>query len=74
MDEKSRTALIDRLVASFEIMPKWVQIAAIHAMCAPMINPETGKPFRSFRECISVASDYTLETLRDDFDDNGDLL
>ena len=31
-------------------------------------------PFGSFRECISVAADHTLETLREDFEDNGDLL
>lgn len=43
-------------------------------MGAPSTNPETGKPWQSFRECISAAADDTLETLRDDFDDNGDLL
>ena len=32
------------------------------------------QPFGSFRECISVAADHTLETLREDFEDNGDLL
>ena len=74
MDEQLRSALIDQLDKSFLAMPTWVQVAVIHAIGAPAINPATGKPFRSFRECISVASDDTLETLRDDFDDNGDLI
>jgi hypothetical protein len=43
-------------------------------MAAPEVNPETGEPFTSFREVISLAADETLETLRDDFESNGDLL
>lgn len=74
MDSQLRAELIDQLDRSFQMMPKWAQAAAVHAMTAPTTNPETGKPFASFRECISAASDDTLETLRDDFDDNGDLL
>lgn len=74
VDVSKRAALIDQLDRSFQMMPKWAQAAAVHAMGAPAKNPETGRPFGSFRECISVASDHTLETLRDDFEDNGDLL
>lgn len=55
-------------------MPRWAQAACKHAMAAPRCHPETGKPFNSFREVIEVSSDYTLETLRGDFEDNGDLL
>jgi hypothetical protein len=74
MNAKERAALIDQLDRSFQMMPGWAQAAAKHAMGAPTTNPETGQPFGSFRECISVAADHTLETLRDDFADNGDLL
>ena len=74
MNSQERAALIDQLDRSFQMMPKWAQTATMHAMGAPTTNPETGKPFASFRECISVAADHTLETLRDDFEDNGDLL
>jgi hypothetical protein len=71
---QEREALIDQLDRSFMMMPVWAKTAAKHAMAAPEINPETGKPFESFREVISVAADHTLEILRDDFADNGDLL
>lgn len=74
MSPEERSQLIDQLDRSFTMMPKWAQTAAVHAMGAPATNPETGEPFQSFRECISVAADHTLETLRDDFDDNGDLM
>ena len=74
MDAKERAALVDQLDRSFQMMPRWAQTATVHAMAAPATNPETGKPFGSFRECIEVAADFTLLTLRDDFDDNGDLL
>jgi hypothetical protein len=72
--EAERRALIDRLDRSFDVMPQWVKRATVHAMGAWTDNPTTGKPFRSFREVIEAASDDTLVTLRDDFDDNGDLL
>ena len=74
MDASKRAALIDQLDRSFQMMPRWAQTAAVHAMGAPTTNLETGKPLGSFRECISVAADHTLETLREDFDGNGDLL
>lgn len=74
LSPEERSALIDQLDRSFEMMPRWVKIATKHAMGAPSINPETGNPFVSFREVISVASDETLITLRDDFDGDGDLL
>jgi hypothetical protein len=74
MDQTQRAELINRLDRSFQMMPRWAQTATLHAMGAPTINPETDKPFESFREIISVAADHTLETLRDDFEDNGDLL
>lgn len=74
MDAKQRAALVDQLDRSFQMMPTWAQAATRHAMAAPSTNPETGKAFASFRECIECAADFTLLTLRDDFDDNGDLL
>jgi hypothetical protein len=74
MDTKERNNLIDQLDRSFSAMPHWVKCATKHGMAAPTMNPETGEPFKSFRDCLEAASDWTLETLRDDFDDNGDLL
>ena len=74
MTPQERAALIDQLDRSFMMLPNWAKAATKHAMGAPEINPETGKPFGSFREVISVAADHTLEILRDDFEDNGDLL
>ena len=55
-------------------MPYWVKCATKHAMAAPTINPRTGLPFASFKECIQEASDETLLILKEDFNDNGDLL
>lgn len=74
MTPEERSQLIDQLDRSYTVMPNWVKTATKHAMAAPENNPETGKPFGSFREVIEAASDETLLTLRDDFDDNGDLL
>jgi len=74
MTQQEREALIDQLDRSFMQMPSWAKAATKHAMGAPEINPETGKSFETFREVISVAADHTLETLRDDFADNGDLV
>lgn len=74
MTPEQRTKLIDQLDRSFQHMPRWAQTACKHAMGAPSCHPETGKPFESFREVITAASDDTLETLREDFSDNGDLL
>lgn len=74
MTPQERSALIDQLDRSFEVLPNWAKGAVKHSMAAPSINPETGLPFTSFRETISAASDHTLEILRDDFEGNGDLL
>lgn len=74
MKPEERAALIDQLDRSFTMMPEWAKAATKHAMGAPKNNPATGKPFKSFREVIEVASDQTLEILRDDFDGDGDLL
>ncbi len=74
MTPPERAALIDQLDRSFRMMPRWVQISVKHAMGAPSHHPKTGKPFTSFREVIEAASDHTLEILRDEFADNGDLL
>jgi len=74
MEKAEREDLIDRLNRSFHAMPAWAQVACKHGMAAPKNNPETGKPFESFLEVISVASDDSLETLKGDFEDNGDLL
>lgn len=74
MTNKERKQLIDQLDRSFAMMPHWVKCATKHAMGAPKYHPETGQPFKSFREVIEAASDESLLVLRDDFDDNGDLL
>ena len=74
MTPEERSQLIDQLDRSFTVMPSWVKATVKHAMGAPTINPGTGEQFRSFREVIEAASDETLTILRDDFDDNGDLL
>ena len=67
MENRERLALIDQLDRSFQMMPAWAQTACKHAMGAPT-------RFNSFRETIEASADHTLETLRDDFADNGDLL
>lgn len=74
MTPQERAGLIDQLDRSFMVLPAWAKAAVKHSMGAPEINPATGKRFESFREVISVAADRTLEILRDDFEDNGDLL
>lgn len=74
MTPQERSQLIDQLDRSFTVMPHWVKCATKHAMGAPKNHPETGQPFKSFRDVIEAAGDETLLTLRDDFDDNGDLL
>ena len=73
MTQEERDKLIDQLDRSFSLMPYWVKCATKHAMGAPKNNPETGHPFKSFREVIEASSDETLLILRDDFDENGDL-
>lgn len=74
MTDNDRQRLIDQLDRSFAAMPYWVKCATKHAMAAPTINPRTGLPFASFKECIQEASDETLLILKEDFNDNGDLL
>lgn len=74
MTPQERMALIDQLDRSFQMMPRWAKVSCKHAMGAPKNNPKTGQPFKTFREVIEAAEDYTLEILRDDFEDNGDLL
>lgn len=74
MTDDERRKLIDQLDRSFTVMPQWVKAATKHSLGAPKNNPATGQPFQSFREVIEAASDHTLLTLRDDFEDNGDLL
>lgn len=74
MTKEERSALIDRLDRSFHAMPDWVKAATKHAMGAPASHPVTGEKFTSFRQVIEAASDHTLEILRDDFEDNDELL
>ena len=74
MSPSERKLLLDQLDRSFTMMPYWVKCATKHSMAAPKNNPETGQPFKSFREVIEAASDETLLMLRDDFEDGGDLL
>ena len=74
MSPQQRSELIDQLDRSFLALPRWAQSATKHAMGAPSTHPETGVPFKTFREVIEAASDETLEILRDDFDGDGDLL
>ena len=70
---EERIKLIDRLVKSFDAMPRWAKIATKHAIGAPRINPATNEPFQTFREVIEVSDENTLITLREDFESNGDL-
>lgn len=74
MDSNEYKALLYQLERSYLAMPRWAQAACIHSMGVPKNNPATGLPFGNFREILLSCSDYTLETLRDDFEDNGDLL
>lgn len=71
---EERTILIDQLDRSFTAMPRWVKITVKHALGAPVNNPETGLPFKSFKEVIEAASDETLLTLKNEFEENDDLL
>jgi hypothetical protein len=74
MTPEQRYELIDQLDRSFMVLPTWAKTAVKHSMGAPETNPNTGKPLTSFREVIELASDETLEILREDFEGNGDLL
>ncbi|MFS8175011.1 hypothetical protein [Vreelandella titanicae] len=74
MNKVERDALINQLDRSYAAMPSWAQAACRHAMGIPLVNRKTGAPFKNFREALENAADWTLETLKDDFDGNGDLL
>lgn len=74
MTPEARAFLIDQLDRSFAAMPEWVKAATKHAMGAPKNHPETGLPFTSFRQVIEAAGNETLIILRNDFEDNDDLL
>lgn len=74
MNHNEREVLIDQLDRSYQALPAWAKTACRHAMRCPTNNPETGRPFANFREVLETAADETLETLKEDFDDNGDLL
>lgn len=74
MNHNEREVLIDQLDRSYQALPAWAKTACRHAMGPPPLNPETGAPFTSFKEILETAADHTLETLKEDFDDNGDLL
>jgi hypothetical protein len=71
---QERSALIDQLDASFQMMPTWVKAATKHALAAPTHHPETGEKFTTFRQVIEAAADSTLLILKSDFEDDGDLL
>lgn len=73
MEKVDRDDLIDRLSRSFDEMPKWAQTACYHGSGTPRVHPETQQPI-SFKEALELATDDTLETLKGDFEDNGDLL
>jgi len=69
---EERAALIDQLDRSFLVLPRWAKIAVKHAIGAH--HPVTGEKFTAFRQVLEAASDYALGMLRDDFQDNNDLL
>ena len=71
---EQRKKHINRLVRSFDAMSTMDKAICKHAMAAPTNNPETGKPFESFREVMGVASDHTIDTLLFDFESNELLL
>lgn len=69
-----RRTYIDQMVRSYDAMPKWVRNSLIHAMHVPNNNPATGKPWESFKEMLEVASDESILIIRQDIEDNGDLI
>lgn len=69
-----RAIMIDRLDRSFQVLPLWAKSTVKHALGAPSINPATNQPFTTFREVLEAASDHTLLILKEDFEDNDDLL
>lgn len=73
MDKEQRSKLIDRLDRSFNVMPGWVKTACYHGSGIPKEHPET-KEQLSFKQAIELGTDEFLETLKSDFEDNGDLL
>ena len=74
MTIEERNKLINQLDYSFKKLPRWVKGAVKHSMGSPDKNPETGEYFNTFREVIECSSDETLESLKGDFKENGDLL
>jgi hypothetical protein len=74
LSQEDREKLIDSLDKSFKAMPTWVKSSVKHALRAPKNNPETGLPFKTFREVITISSDQTLLTLKEEFIDNDDFI
>ena len=74
MSPEERAAAIRQLDKSFSAMPTWVKTATKHGLGAPSINPKTGEPFKSFLEVLESLNDDSLQLLKEEFLDNGDLL
>ena len=74
MSPEERSATIRQLDKSFNAMPTWGKTATKHGLGAPSINPKTGEPFKSFLEVLESLNDHSLQLLKEDFSDNGDLL
>lgn len=71
---EEREKHIDRLYRSFVAMGASDRIICMHALRPPSLNPDTGRPWKNFREIIAVSADSTIETLLSDFEGNGQLL
>lgn len=68
MKIEERQSLIDQLDRSFQMMPRWAQTACKHSI--GIVDDR----LTTFREACELAEDSSLLMLRDDFEDNGDLL
>lgn len=71
---EERERHIDRLYRSFVAMGTSDRIICMHAMRPPSLNPDTGRPWKNFREIIEPFSDSTIEELLSAFEGNGQLL
>ena len=64
----NRTALIDRLVRSYEAMPRWAKNAYLRHLRVDFAR------YAGFRQELDGKDDSALQSLRDEFATNGDLI
>ncbi len=70
----NRGSVIEQLCQSYEKLEPIDKAILNHAMQVPTVNQYTGRPFTCFKEVLEAASDYSLQTLLDDFECNGFLV